>query len=441
MHGKHRVAEREAGNDVGAPGDAREVHAGLHVARDVVVAVSPRAGCRWRGSCAAHARSCVTAGFSACFSESARYCALMPNTFTRSSAAIVQSASGVRTRHRRTVVEHDRRAARQRAREPVPHHPPARGEIEDPIAGTDGGVKLVFLQVLQQRAARAVHEALRKAGRARREHHVERMVERQTFEAKRNAVAARGEARPRLPAPRIPARSPASSDSRRNGTTTTRSMDGIASHDRRARGRASRSPCRRTDSRPRRTAPAARSGRSGRARPPRRNPENTTTTPRRTTRSASIAITASGILGRNPATRSPARTPAARSAPATRATSVGERVAAQLATRTALIAEYHAPAWRRAGAADSRRSSAAPPRTTCGPSAGSGGRHAVESLDDRVPRLASGPGVGNDTGESPYARPRRGRGSCRTTRARPRTERRPPARSDRLREPLGGTGA
>jgi hypothetical protein len=38
-------------------------------------------------------------------------------------------------------------------------------------------VQLVLLQVLQQRAARAVHDALRHAGRARRVKDVQRMVE------------------------------------------------------------------------------------------------------------------------------------------------------------------------------------------------------------------------------------------------------------------------
>ena len=80
---------------------------------------------------------------------------------------------------RRAVVEQERRARRERRHEPVPHHPAAGREVEDAIAGLHVAVQLVLLQVLQQRAAGAVDDALGHAGRAGRIEDVERMVERQ----------------------------------------------------------------------------------------------------------------------------------------------------------------------------------------------------------------------------------------------------------------------
>ena len=54
------------------------------------------------------------------------------------------------------------------------------------VAGTQVAVQLMLLQMLEQRAARAVHDALGLARRARREHDEERMVERELppFEAR-----------------------------------------------------------------------------------------------------------------------------------------------------------------------------------------------------------------------------------------------------------------
>src|SRR3546814_14526610 len=63
--------------------------------------------------------------------------------------------------------------------------------VEYPVAGADVGLQLEFLDVLQQRAADAVHDAFRHPGRARREHDVERVVERHPGEAqgRRRGVA------------------------------------------------------------------------------------------------------------------------------------------------------------------------------------------------------------------------------------------------------------
>ena len=83
---------------------------------------------------------------------------------------------------RRAVVEDDRRLRREHRDEPVPHHPAARREVEDAVVTADVAMELMFLEVLQQRAAGAVHDALRNAGRARRIQHVERLIERKALE-------------------------------------------------------------------------------------------------------------------------------------------------------------------------------------------------------------------------------------------------------------------
>jgi hypothetical protein len=82
---------------------------------------------------------------------------------------------------RRAVVEAQRRLGGETRYEPVPHHPAAGGEVEEAIAGPEVDVEAVLLQVLEQRPARAVHDALGRAGGARRVEDVERVVEGQTL--------------------------------------------------------------------------------------------------------------------------------------------------------------------------------------------------------------------------------------------------------------------
>ena len=68
----------------------------------------------------------------------------------------------------------------QRRELPVPHHPGGGGvEVED-VVGAQVTVQPVLLDVLEQRAAGAVHHRLRWAGGPRREHDPQRMVERQS---------------------------------------------------------------------------------------------------------------------------------------------------------------------------------------------------------------------------------------------------------------------
>src|SRR5260221_11656295 len=80
------------------------------------------------------------------------------------------------------IIENYRRAECERAHEPVPHHPTAGREIENTIMAFDVRLQPVLLEMLQQRAASAVHHALGKAGGAGRIKNVERVIERQPSE-------------------------------------------------------------------------------------------------------------------------------------------------------------------------------------------------------------------------------------------------------------------
>ena len=205
------------------------------------------------------------------FLQASMYLALVPNTSTRSRSAMSQSIVGPGM-ERRAVEQDQRLPDREPADQPVPHHPAAGGEVEHALAGPRVGVQAVLLDVLQQRAAGAVHDRLGHAGRARGIEDVERMVERQLGELERRRVGLPVVRRTAIAMPRH--RLAAS----RNGTSTVRSEAGSAV-------RASRrtlSPdvdraCRRSGSRRPRSAPWARSGRSGRARRRRRNRARTRT--------------------------------------------------------------------------------------------------------------------------------------------------------------------
>ena len=86
---------------------------------------------------------------------------------------------------RRAVVHHERGPGRERAHLPVPHHPAAGGEIEQPVLRLEVGVQQQLLEVLQQRAAGAVHDRLGHPGRARRIQDVDGVIERQLRERDR----------------------------------------------------------------------------------------------------------------------------------------------------------------------------------------------------------------------------------------------------------------
>ena len=83
---------------------------------------------------------------------------------------------------RGAVVKHHCGFRCKKCDQPVPHHPPASGEVESAVALLDIAMKLLFLQMLQQGAAGTVHDTFRRAGRARGIQNVERVVERQLRE-------------------------------------------------------------------------------------------------------------------------------------------------------------------------------------------------------------------------------------------------------------------
>ena len=82
----------------------------------------------------------------------------------------------------RAVIEQQRRAGREAGHQPVPHHPAAGGEIEHAVALADAAMQPMLLEMLEQRAARRMHDAFRHAGRAGGEQDVERMREGQPLE-------------------------------------------------------------------------------------------------------------------------------------------------------------------------------------------------------------------------------------------------------------------
>ena len=97
---------------------------------------------------------------------------------------------------RRAVVEQQRRLCGERRDVPVPHHPGARRKIENAIAGLDVSVQHVLLEMLQQRPARTVNDALRRPCRTRRKHDEERVIERKPNELDLGGLGTQGEVVP-----------------------------------------------------------------------------------------------------------------------------------------------------------------------------------------------------------------------------------------------------
>ena len=111
----------------------------------------------------------------ACPLAQRRYAGLVPNTVTRSSADDPPQRLRLEDR---PVVEHDLGAAGERRELPVPHHPGGGRVEEQLVAGPQIAVEEVLLQVLEQRPAGAVDDALRPARGPRGEKNEQRMVER-----------------------------------------------------------------------------------------------------------------------------------------------------------------------------------------------------------------------------------------------------------------------
>ena len=218
-------------------------------------------------------RSWVSPGRSPSFSASARYLALVPKTVT--PLPLHQIPQHGRRRQRRAVEQHDRGADGEAGDQPVPHHPPAGGEVEDPVVPGEVGVQHQLLEVLEQRAARAVDHALRQARGAGGVHDVERVVEGETADGRTGGRAAGSAAASARPPVRPSAQSPHSTAPRiptevgplgRDTAPPRPARSRGSARAPRAPGPASRSACRRSGSRRRRRALAAGSGRSGRAR-------------------------------------------------------------------------------------------------------------------------------------------------------------------------------
>ena len=77
----------------------------------------------------------------------------------------------------RAVVKQQRGAGGEAGNQPVPHHPAAGCEIEQPVARAHVAVQLVLLEVLEQHAAVAMDDALGHTGGAAGEHDEQRVIE------------------------------------------------------------------------------------------------------------------------------------------------------------------------------------------------------------------------------------------------------------------------
>ena len=126
-------------------------------------------------------RSWVFAGARPAFLTASMYLAEVPKIVDALLGHVVEERVAVGL-ERRAVVERERRLAGERAHQPVPHHPAAGGEVEDAPAALHVAVQGKLLDVLQQRPARSVHDALRRPGGPGGVHDVERMVEREALE-------------------------------------------------------------------------------------------------------------------------------------------------------------------------------------------------------------------------------------------------------------------
>ena len=176
-HGQRGVAEREARHDVGAAGDRRQAEVVLDDLIDVVEALlGERAPGREHR-------------------PQVRELEILARHHTQLPRRVDVLGRRAEVGHpllfgedperapaideRRAVEQEQRRPRGEAGDEPVPHHPAARGEVEQAVAALQVAVQQMLLEVLQQRAARAVHDAFRRAGGARRVQDVDRMVERQ----------------------------------------------------------------------------------------------------------------------------------------------------------------------------------------------------------------------------------------------------------------------
>ena len=227
------------------------------------------------------------------------------------------------------VEHHDRAAQQQRRHERVPHHPRRRREPQQPPAGLEIPAQPEVLDVLDEDAAVTVHDRLRQPGRARREEHVEGVVERHGLELERPGLA-------QQIAPAV-------------GVIAVRHLDHVLDRRQPRRDRGDLRPA--VDARlpervaiDRRAAPWARSARAGRSRCGRRTRATTLAQIAPRLAVARNATSVSGMFGRYATTRSPRPTPSRCRPARARATwsrnspkvsSIGPRVFERATTATA----------------------------------------------------------------------------------------------------------
>ncbi len=153
-----RVAADETADDVGAAGNRRQVDIRLDVFVHEVEALR-----RKRRPCRRHGPETAE---TVCRPRADRRLAdrvdeLRGGAEERHAGFVgkVEQHGAVRVQGR-TVEEQQGGFGCQRRDEPVPHHPSARREVEDAVVVLDVAVELVLFQMLDERAAGAVHDAL-----------------------------------------------------------------------------------------------------------------------------------------------------------------------------------------------------------------------------------------------------------------------------------------
>ena len=179
-HGQGGVPLGETADDVRAARDGREPHVRLHrVVHEVErLGDERRAG----GQDCAHAREVVgLARAKARLLDRVEVLCGRAEDVDPGRVGEVEEGAHVRPPGR-ALVEGEAGSAAKPRHEPVPHHPPAGGEVEEGIAGAHVRVEAVLLEVLEQGPAGAVDDALRSTGGPRRIHDVERVVERDRLE-------------------------------------------------------------------------------------------------------------------------------------------------------------------------------------------------------------------------------------------------------------------
>ena len=164
----------KTGDNIGAARNRRQLHIGLDVAVDIIKAFrhQRRAGGK---SPAAH-KSWLRAAYCPAWRRR-RVLAEVPKWVPRSRAN--QSQQLAILGKRAAVKQQERGFAGQAADQPVPHHPAAGGEVKNRSPGRRSACSRCSFEMLQQRAARAVDNALGLAGGAAGKQDVQRVIERQ----------------------------------------------------------------------------------------------------------------------------------------------------------------------------------------------------------------------------------------------------------------------